>query len=55
MVGVLLLVILTLAAHQWLVQPMTALLQPLLHGSWGLWALLLLGAWLFAGSRRHSP
>lgn len=55
MVGVLLLVILTLAAHQWLLQPMTALLQPLLHGSWGLWALLLLGAWLFAGSRRHSP
>lgn len=54
MVAVLLLVIVTLAAHQWLVQPFTDLLQPLLHGSWGFWALLLLGAWLFAGSRR-SP
>lgn len=54
MAGVLLLVIVTLALHQWLLQPFTALLQPLLHGSWGLWALLLLGVWLFAGSRR-SP
>lgn len=54
MVAALLLVILTLALHQWLLQPFTALLQPLLHGSWGLWALLLLGVWLFAGPRR-SP
>lgn len=54
MVAVLLLVALCLAAHQWLIQPFAALLQPLLHGSWGLWVLLLLGVWLFAGSRR-SP
>jgi hypothetical protein len=54
MVAVLLLVILTLAVHQWLLQPFTVLLQPLLHGAWGLWVLLLLGVWLFAGSRR-SP
>jgi hypothetical protein len=54
MLPVLLLVILTLALHQWLLEPFTALLQPLLHGSWGLWALALLGVWLFAGSRR-SP
>lgn len=54
MIGVLLVVALTLAMHQWVVQPFTALLQPLLHGTWALWALLLLGVWLFAGSRR-SP
>lgn len=54
MVAVLLLVLLTLAVHHWLLQPFTALLQPLLHGTWALWALLLLGVWLFAGSRR-SP
>ncbi len=54
MIGVLLVVALTLAMHQWVVQPFTALLQPLLHGTWPLWALLLLGVWLFAGSRR-SP
>lgn len=52
MPAVVLLVILTLALHQWLLQPLTLLLQPLLHGSWGLWALALLGGWLFAGSRR---
>ncbi len=52
MVAAVLLVLVTLATHQWLVQPFTELLQPLLHGSWGLWALLLLGGWLFAGSRR---
>lgn len=54
MATLLLLVILTLALHQALLQPFTHLLTPLLHGSWGLWALLLLGIWLFAGSRR-SP
>ena len=54
MIAVLLVVALTLAVHQWVVQPFTALLQPLLHGSWGPWLLLLLGGWLFAGSRR-SP
>lgn len=54
MVGALLLVILTLALHQWLLQPFTVVLQPLLHGGWGLWALALLGVWLFAGPRR-SP
>jgi len=53
MVAVLLLVILTLAVHQWLLEPFVALLQPLLHGSWGFWALLLVGVWLFAGSRRQ--
>mgnify|MGYP006275467977 CR=1 FL=1 len=52
MVAVLLLVLLTLALHQWLLQPGAVLLQSLLHGSWGLWALLLLVMWLFAGSRR---
>lgn len=54
MVAVLLLVMVTLALHQWLLQPFTALLQTLLHGSWGLWGLLLLAVWLFAGPRR-SP
>lgn len=54
MVAAFLLVSLTLALHQWLLQPFTAVLQPLLHGAWGLWALLLFGMWLFAGSRR-SP
>lgn len=54
MVAVLLLVIFTLAVQQWLLQPVVALLQPVLHGSWAVWALLLLGVWLFAGSRR-SP
>jgi len=54
MAALLLLVLLTLAAHQWLLQPFTALLQPLLHGSGGLWLLLLLGVWLFAGTRRPS-
>ncbi len=54
MLAVLLLVLLTLAVHQWLLEPFTALLMPLLHGSWGPWALLLLGLWLFAGPRR-SP
>ena len=54
MVGVLLVVMLTLAVHQWVLEPFTALLQPLLHGAWGLWLLLLLGGWLFAGCRR-SP
>ncbi|QPN63024.1 hypothetical protein [Synechococcus sp. CBW1004] len=54
MIGVCLVVLLTLAVHQWLVEPFAALLHPLLHGSWAPWALLLLGVWLFAGSRR-SP
>jgi hypothetical protein len=54
MVAVLLLVIVSLAAQQWLLRPFTAPLQPVLHGSWGLWLLLALGVWLFAGSRR-SP
>ena len=54
MIGVLLVVALTLAMHHWVVQPFTAVLEPLLHGSWALWGLLLLGVWLFAGSRR-SP
>lgn len=54
MVAVMLLVLLTLTVHQWLLQPFTLLLQSLLQGAWGLWALLLLGVWLFAGSRRGT-
>lgn len=54
MAALLLLVLLTLAVHQWLVEPFTAPLHGLLHGSWGAWLLLLVGVWLFAGTRR-SP
>lgn len=54
MVAVLLLVVFSLALHQRLLQPLVLILQPLLHGSWGFWALLLLGGWLFSGPRRSS-
>lgn len=54
MVAVLLLVVLTLVVHHGLLQPLNALLLPLLDGHWGLGALLVLGLWLFAGPRRSA-
>jgi hypothetical protein len=54
MVAVLLLVVLTLAAHRWLIHPLAAALLPLLDGSWAVWSLLLLGLWVFTGPRRRT-
>ena len=54
MLGLTLLVLLTLVAHQLVLHPLSWALQPLLQASWGLWALALLALWMFAGSRR-SP
>ena len=50
MLMVLLLVVLTVALSHWLVEPLAAVLRPVFNLSWLGWGLLLVLAWLLAGS-----
>jgi hypothetical protein len=53
MQALLLLLLVTLSLHHWLVEPLTALLRPLLSLSWLGWGLVAGLVWLFAGDRRE--
>jgi hypothetical protein len=54
MLMLLLLVLLTVALSHGLVEPLAAVLRPLLNLSWLGWGLLLLLAWLLAGGGLES-
>ncbi len=54
MQALLLLLLLTLAVSHWLLEPLAALIRPLLSLSWLGWGLLAGVIWLFAGDRREG-
>ncbi len=54
MLGLIVVLLTTLALHHWLLEPFAHLSTPLFSLSWLGWALVGVAAWLFAGARR-SP
>jgi hypothetical protein len=54
MAAVVLLVILSLSLYGLLVYPFSHALLPVFEAPWGLGLLLLLGLWLFSGTRRDG-
>ena len=49
------LVLICLTLSHWLVEPLAALLGPLLSLAWLGWGFLLLLLWLFAGGESAAP
>jgi hypothetical protein len=52
MLAAVIVVLITVAASHWLVEPFVRLASPLLTLSWVVWVLVAAGLWLFSGRVR---